>query len=130
MYMDLDTNMRAIGKRYPYLARYRVASTREGIISAVDVEVFADCGCNPVENSIDVLRKYIDNGRYRRLSCLCITNLLYALRSVYLSYANISFLLAKLALQIVHTCPHALYSSLLCPQLDHCHPGLQDSHSC
>ena len=75
--MDLDTNMRAIGKRYPYLARYRVASTREGIISAVDVEVFQDCGCNSVENSIDMLRKHIDNGKYSKPSCFCITNLLH-----------------------------------------------------
>ena len=79
MYMDLDTNMRAVGKRYPYLARYRLASTREGIITAVDVEVFADCGCNPAENSIAVFREHIDNGRYSGSSCFCITNLLYAL---------------------------------------------------
>ena len=60
--MDLDTNMKAVGKRYPYLARYRVASTKEGIITAIDVEIFANCGCNPSENSISMLRKHIDNG--------------------------------------------------------------------
>ncbi len=60
--MDLSTNMKAIGKRFPYLVKYKLASSKEGVIQAVDVEIFADCGITPNETAIPVLREYIDNG--------------------------------------------------------------------
>ncbi len=47
MYIDLETNMKAIGKRFPYLVRYKLGSTKEGVIKAIDVEIFADCGIAP-----------------------------------------------------------------------------------
>ena len=62
MYMDLETNMKAIGKRFPYLVRYKLGSTKEGVIKAIDVEIFADCGIAPNENAISVVRDFIDNG--------------------------------------------------------------------
>jgi len=62
MLMDLETNMKAIGKRLPYLARYKLASTKEGLIKAIDIDVFADCGCNPYEQSIILVRENLDNG--------------------------------------------------------------------
>ncbi|XP_064388596.1 xanthine dehydrogenase/oxidase-like [Halichondria panicea] len=64
MYMDLETNMKAIGKRFPYMVRYKLGSTKEGVITAIDVEIFADCGVAPNENAISVVRDFIDNAYY------------------------------------------------------------------
>ncbi len=60
--MDLSTNMKAIGKRIPYLAKYKVGSSKDGDIQGIEVEIFANCGITPNENRIGVIRDFIDNG--------------------------------------------------------------------
>ena len=59
MHMDLDTNMKMAGKRYPSYASYKVrpqahvshlcccpqvGSTREGILNAVEIILYEDSG--------------------------------------------------------------------------------------
>jgi len=42
---DRDRDMRVTGKRHPYLARYRVGFADDGLITAVEMELFSDGGC-------------------------------------------------------------------------------------
>ena len=62
MHMDMDTNMRLIGKRYPYLATYKIGCSKERKVQVIDVEIFADCGSYPSDNLIYILVAHIDNG--------------------------------------------------------------------
>lgn len=62
MHMDMDTNMKLIGKRFPYLATFKIGCSKEGKVQVVDVEIFADCGSYASDNSISVLVDHIDNG--------------------------------------------------------------------
>jgi xanthine dehydrogenase large subunit len=40
-----DQDMQVTGKRHPYLARYRVGFTNEGMISALEMDLYSDGGC-------------------------------------------------------------------------------------
>ena len=40
-----DQDMQVTGKRHPYLARYRVGFTGEGVITALEMNLYSDGGC-------------------------------------------------------------------------------------
>ena len=40
-----DQDMQVTGKRHPYVARYRVGFTSEGVITALEMDLFSDGGC-------------------------------------------------------------------------------------
>jgi xanthine dehydrogenase large subunit len=40
-----DQDMQVTGKRHPYLARYRVGFTSEGMITALEMDLYSDGGC-------------------------------------------------------------------------------------
>ncbi len=83
MHMDLDTNMKLVGKRFPYLATYQVrvplqfkiislthntmqiGFSKDGMLNGIKVTVFTDCGWNPNDNYLSVAADHIDNGEYR-----------------------------------------------------------------
>jgi xanthine dehydrogenase large subunit len=43
---DRAQDMQTTGKRHPYLARYRVGFTDEGMITALEMDLFSDGGCS------------------------------------------------------------------------------------
>ena len=45
--LDRDDDMRITGKRPPLLAKYKVGFSTDGIIKALDVQVFINAGCTP-----------------------------------------------------------------------------------
>ncbi|XP_028415709.1 xanthine dehydrogenase-like [Dendronephthya gigantea] len=62
--MNLKTNMTMVGKRFPYLAKYKVGVTDEGILNAVDITLYTGCGLAATEISITNMAAYIDNVYY------------------------------------------------------------------
>ncbi|CAB3987357.1 xanthine dehydrogenase-like, partial [Paramuricea clavata] len=42
--MNFKTNMEMVGKRFPYLAKYKVGVTSEGLLKAVDLTYYTACG--------------------------------------------------------------------------------------
>ena len=60
--MDLETNMKAIGKRFPHLATYQVGFSKQGVINAISINVYANSGMNTNDQSDDILSEHIDNG--------------------------------------------------------------------
>ena len=44
IHLDRDTDQIITGKRHPYLSKYRIGFTKEGMIKAFDVELNADAG--------------------------------------------------------------------------------------
>ena len=88
MHMDLDTNMKMLGKRYPYLATYQVythmqiscvvflsagfilpflvlfqiGSTKQGVVNGIDVKMYTDAGWEPNDHAIPIAITHIDNG--------------------------------------------------------------------
>jgi xanthine dehydrogenase large subunit len=43
--LDRDQDMQATGKRHPYLARYRVGFNADGLITALQMDLYSDGGC-------------------------------------------------------------------------------------
>eukprot|EP00005_Dracoamoeba_jomungandri_P003978 CAMPEP_0174259192 /NCGR_PEP_ID=MMETSP0439-20130205/8049_1 /TAXON_ID=0 /ORGANISM="Stereomyxa ramosa, Strain Chinc5" /LENGTH=1426 /DNA_ID=CAMNT_0015342987 /DNA_START=78 /DNA_END=4358 /DNA_ORIENTATION=+ len=61
--MDLNSNMRAIGKRHPYVINYTVGYNDDGKVNALAVTAYADAGCSydSTTQCIDALVVGIDN---------------------------------------------------------------------
>ncbi len=62
--MDLNTNMEMIGKRTPFLARYRVGVTKEGKLNGVEIQYYCDDGCSPNEDPLPYCLEIMDNGKW------------------------------------------------------------------
>lgn len=61
MHLDIDTNMKMIGKRFPYYATYTVGSTEEGILNGIEMTLYNNCGCNNNDNAMSLALPHIDN---------------------------------------------------------------------
>ncbi|XP_076451139.1 uncharacterized protein LOC143287015 isoform X2 [Babylonia areolata] len=61
LHMNFHTNLKAIGKRYPYYAEYEVGCTAEGKLNAIKVVIYADCGSSPNDNSLGGMFPHLDN---------------------------------------------------------------------
>jgi xanthine dehydrogenase large subunit len=78
---DRDQDMRATGKRHPYLARYCVGFTDDGLITALEMELYSDAGC-AADLSMAVMERsmlHAENAYYIPdvliLGTVCRTNL-------------------------------------------------------
>ena len=69
--MDLETNMKAIGKRFPYLATYQVGFSKQGVINAISINVYANSGVNTNNEGAFILSQHIDNGEKMMMALLC-----------------------------------------------------------
>ncbi|KAK5579855.1 hypothetical protein RB653_009543 [Dictyostelium firmibasis] len=56
--LDRDTDMSTTGTRHPFIGRYRVGVTKEGLIKALDLELYADAGYS-YDISVGVLDRAI-----------------------------------------------------------------------
>lgn len=88
--MDLESNMRMVGKRFPYYVKYTVSNgsvlfllflslsqvgcTKDGVLNGVKADIYTDSGSNDNDNSISMSMMTIDNSK------------LFLLQSLYLSY--------------------------------------------
>lgn len=61
MHMDIDTNMKMVGKRFPYYASYTIGSTEEGVVNGIEVSVYDDCGISRNDSSLSVAVNHLDN---------------------------------------------------------------------
>ncbi|XP_028399776.1 xanthine dehydrogenase/oxidase-like isoform X2 [Dendronephthya gigantea] len=62
--MKLKTNMEMVGKRFSYLAQYKVGVSEEGILKAVDMTYYTACGRATTEESFSVMPVFFDNAYY------------------------------------------------------------------
>ncbi|XP_046360648.2 indole-3-acetaldehyde oxidase-like isoform X2 [Haliotis rufescens] len=62
--MNFHTNMKTIGKRFPYLADYTVGVTNEGKLNGIQFTVNADCGMSPNDCSLASFPPWMDNAYY------------------------------------------------------------------
>ena len=44
MMLDRDEDMTMSGTRHPFLGRYKVGFTREGLIEGLEMNLYANCG--------------------------------------------------------------------------------------
>ncbi|XP_019856500.1 PREDICTED: xanthine dehydrogenase/oxidase-like [Amphimedon queenslandica] len=61
LHMDLETNMKMIGKRYPYYAKYTVGCSKEGILNGIKIDVYSNSGCTDNESYLSSVLHCIDN---------------------------------------------------------------------
>lgn len=61
MHMDLETNMKMVGKRYPFLATYQVGFSKEGIVNGIVLNVFGNAGVSTNDNAMSLFLDEIDN---------------------------------------------------------------------
>ena len=79
IHLDLDTNMKMVGKRFPYYATYKVTLiihctvqcdvvmsqvgfTDDGVINGIVMDVYTNSGCHNNDQACNVAMFYIDNG--------------------------------------------------------------------
>ncbi|XP_046559709.1 xanthine dehydrogenase-like isoform X1 [Haliotis rubra] len=62
--MNFHTNMKTIGKRFPYLADYTVGVTNAGKLTGIQYTVNADCGMSPNDCSLASFPQWMDNAYY------------------------------------------------------------------
>jgi len=62
MHLDIDTNMKMVGKRFPFYATYTVGCTDAGIINGIEVTLYNDCGWSSNDNTYGGAVDHIDNG--------------------------------------------------------------------
>ncbi|KAK7486654.1 hypothetical protein BaRGS_00022055, partial [Batillaria attramentaria] len=62
--MGFHTNMKSVGKRFPFLADYEVGFTEEGQLKGVKIKFYGDCGASPNENSIINMYAWMDNAYF------------------------------------------------------------------
>ncbi|XP_028395681.1 xanthine dehydrogenase-like [Dendronephthya gigantea] len=62
--MNLKTNMEMIGKRYPYLAKYKIGAAKEGLLKGIDLTCYAACGIATTECYLPMFPILMDNAYY------------------------------------------------------------------
>ena len=79
IHLDIDTNMKMVGKRFPYYASYKVnyhplsysvielviqaGFSDDGTVNGIAMDIYTDSGCLNNEQSSDFALLYIDNGK-------------------------------------------------------------------
>jgi len=78
--LNIDTNMFYLGKRHPYLVNYKIGVKNDGTVLALQMDVYADCGCRDTEG-VGTTAEYLNHipGAYnipnlQVTSYLCKTN--------------------------------------------------------
>ncbi|XP_048242204.1 xanthine dehydrogenase-like isoform X1 [Haliotis rufescens] len=59
--MNFHTNMKSIGKRYPFMADYTVGVTNDGKLNGVQMTVYADCGSSPNDCAMGSFPPWMDS---------------------------------------------------------------------
>ncbi|XP_046849634.1 xanthine dehydrogenase 1-like isoform X2 [Xenia sp. Carnegie-2017] len=62
--MNLRTNMTMVGKRFPYIAKYKVGVSKEGILKAVELSVYSGCGLATTETLLPYMSTFVDNAYF------------------------------------------------------------------
>ncbi|XP_046559775.1 indole-3-acetaldehyde oxidase-like [Haliotis rubra] len=62
--VDLHTNMKAVGGRFPYLATYTVGVNNDGKLNGIQLTTNADCGATPNDCSLAGFPDFMDNAYY------------------------------------------------------------------
>ncbi|XP_067656035.1 uncharacterized protein [Haliotis asinina] len=62
--MNFHTNMKTIGKRFPYLADYTVGVNNDGKLNGIQLTVNADCGSSPNDNGFVIFGPCMDNAYF------------------------------------------------------------------
>ena len=52
--MDLESNLEAVGKRLPYLAKYKASVDKDKKLTGVNIKIFCDSGANYNESTADI----------------------------------------------------------------------------
>ncbi|KAK7469495.1 hypothetical protein BaRGS_00036474 [Batillaria attramentaria] len=61
MHLDLHTNMKCVGKRWPYLTQYEVGFTEDGKLNGLRATVYGDAGCVYNDSAMGIIGGFIDN---------------------------------------------------------------------
>ncbi|XP_065894835.1 uncharacterized protein [Dysidea avara] len=61
LHMDLDSNMKMVGKRFPYYATYQAGFDNDGTINGIIMDVYSDSGCHNNDECVDLAVAYLDN---------------------------------------------------------------------
>ncbi|CAI8020059.1 Xanthine dehydrogenase/oxidase [Geodia barretti] len=64
MHLDIDTNMKMIGKRIPYYATFTIGCTEDGILNGIEATVYNNCGWCNNDNALGMALDHIDNAYY------------------------------------------------------------------
>ncbi|XP_046360643.2 xanthine dehydrogenase-like [Haliotis rufescens] len=62
--MNFHTNMKTIGKRYPYLANYTIGVSNDGKLNGIQLTAHADCGISPNDCYFLDFPGHMDNAYY------------------------------------------------------------------
>uniref|UniRef100_A0A1X7SRR4 Aldehyde oxidase/xanthine dehydrogenase first molybdopterin binding domain-containing protein n=1 Tax=Amphimedon queenslandica TaxID=400682 RepID=A0A1X7SRR4_AMPQE len=68
LHMDLESNMKMVGKRYPYYAKYTVGCTKAGILNGIKIDVYTDAGCSSNDSYLPYALRNLDNNLQKLLS--------------------------------------------------------------
>ena len=52
--LDLASNLESVGKRLPYLAKYKASLDKNKKLKLVDIKIFCDSGANYNESTADI----------------------------------------------------------------------------
>ena len=52
--LDLESNLEAVGKRLPYLAKYKASVDKNKKLTGVNIKIFCDSGANYNESTADI----------------------------------------------------------------------------
>ena len=52
--MDLESNLEAVGKRLPYMAKYKASVDKDKKLTGVNIKIFCDSGANYNESTADI----------------------------------------------------------------------------
>ena len=52
--LDLESNLEAVGKRLPYLAKYKASVDKDKKLTGVNIKIFCDSGANYNESTADI----------------------------------------------------------------------------
>ncbi|XP_067656034.1 uncharacterized protein [Haliotis asinina] len=62
--MNFHTNMQTVGKRFPFLADYKIGVNVDGKLNGIQMTINADCGVSPNDNMISDVPMWLDNAYY------------------------------------------------------------------
>ncbi|EDO44966.1 predicted protein, partial [Nematostella vectensis] len=64
MMMNFNTNMKMVGKRTPYLVKYKVGTDDSGTLKGIDMTMYADYGCSVNDSDMGSTYNFCDNAYY------------------------------------------------------------------
>ncbi|XP_071116536.1 uncharacterized protein [Haliotis cracherodii] len=62
--MNFHTNMKTVGKRFPYLADYKIGVNNDGKLNGIQMTLNTDCGASPNDNILAAIPEWLDNAYF------------------------------------------------------------------